>query len=110
VTVSSLRRKARWLNRLAPQRGQLRSALMTPLTARPGAESALSMSGLAMHAVALAAVTRLSRSVAPTALAGPDSIRPRRQAAAHGTRHVCPQSRQTRSYSAEIHGMRTKPY
>ena len=83
---------------------------MTPLTARPGAESALSMSGLAMHAVALAAATRLSRSADPTASDGPDSIRPRRQAAAHGTRHVCPQSRQTRSYSAEIHGMRTPPY
>jgi hypothetical protein len=100
----------RWLNRVAPQRGQFRSSPEMRLTASTGATSALSLAGLPMHAVPRAAAARLSRSVGPSSSAGAVTLRPRRQAAAHGTRQACPQSEQTRSYSAAIQGIRTLPY
>ena len=80
------------------------------LTASAGAVSALSLAGLPMHAVPRAAAARLSRSVGPSPSARPLTVLPRRQAAAHGTRQACPQSQQTRSYSAGIHGMRIPSY
>jgi hypothetical protein len=76
------------------------------LAASTGAASALSLVGLPMHAVPRAAAARLSRSVSPSPSAGAVTVLPRRQAAAHGTRQACPQSQQTRSYSAGIQGMR----
>jgi hypothetical protein len=90
--VSSLRRKARWLNRLAPQRGQLRSSPRMRLAASTGATSALSLAGLPMHAVPRAAAVRLSRSVGPSPSAAAVTVLPRRQAVARGTRQACPQS------------------
>jgi hypothetical protein len=80
------------------------------LTASTGATSALSLAGLPMHAVPRAAAARLSRSVGPSPSAGAVTVLPRRQAAAHGTRQACPQSQQTRSYPAGIHGTRIPPY
>jgi hypothetical protein len=80
------------------------------LTASTGAASALSLPGLPMHAVPRAAAARLSRSVGPSPSAEAVTVLPRRQAAAHGTRQACPQSQQTRSYSAGIQGMRIPPY
>jgi hypothetical protein len=63
-----------------------------------------------MQAVPRAAAARLSRTVGPRLSVGAVTVLPRRHAAAHGTRQVCPQSRQTRSYSPVIRGMRTLPY
>ncbi|MGH3192145.1 MAG: hypothetical protein ACRDPY_46590 [Streptosporangiaceae bacterium] len=80
------------------------------LTASTGATSALSLAGLPMHAVPRAAAARLSRSVDPRPTAGAATFLPRRHAAAHGTRQACPQSQQTRSYSAGTQGMRISPY
>jgi hypothetical protein len=97
------------VNRLAPQRGHLRSSPAARLTATTGAASALSLAGLPMHAVPLAAA-RLSRSADPSPPAGAATVLPCRHAAAHGTRHACPHSRQTRSYSAGIQGRRMPPY
>jgi hypothetical protein len=105
-----LRRRERWLNRPAPQRGQVRSSPAARLAASTGATSALSLVGLPMHAVPRAAAARLSRSVAPGPSDGAVTVLPRRHAAAHGTRQACPQSQQTRSYSAGIQGMTMWPY
>jgi len=110
VAAGSLRRKACCLNRPAPHRGQLRSSLTARPTASVGATSALSLVGLPMHAVPRAAAARLSRSAGPSSSAGAVTVLPRRHAAAHGTRQACPQSQQTRSYSAGIQGVRISPY
>jgi hypothetical protein len=59
-----------------------------------------------MHAVPRAAAAPLSRSVGPTPSTGAATLLPRRHAAAHGTRHACPQSEQTRSYWTGNQGLR----
>jgi len=110
VAAGSPRRKACCLNRPAPHRGQLRSSLTARPAASVGATSALSLVGLPMHAVPRAAAARLSRSAGPSSSAGAVTVLPRRHAAAHGTRQACPQSQQTRSYSAGIQGVRISPY
>ena len=97
------------MNWLAPQRGQFRSSPAVRLAASTGAASALSLAGLPMHAVPLDAA-RLSRSVRPAPSAGAATVRPRRHAAARGTRHTWAHSRQTRSYSTGIQGIRMPPY
>ena len=109
MAVRAPRRRACWLNRPAPQRGQLRSWPTVRLTASTGATSALSLAGLPMHAVPRAAAARLSRSIDPSPSAGAVTVLPRRHAAAHDTRQACPQSLQTRSYSAGSQGTRTPP-
>ena len=75
------------MNWLAPQRGQFRSSPAVRLAASTRAASALSRAGLPMHAVPLDA-TRLPCSVDPAPSAGAATVRPRRQAAARGTRQV----------------------